>query len=76
MGQLVRRYVTENGVVDGRSLPVITNWQGCVRLVTWTIPAVINWCFFTIRPTRVAVTLGGCQIGLYVDHTGCHQLVF
>jgi NhaP-type Na+/H+ or K+/H+ antiporter len=29
----------------------------------------------TIRPARVALTPGRCQIA-YVDHTGCHQLVF
>jgi hypothetical protein len=45
-----------------------------VRLVTtWTIPAVNILLGLTVRPTRVVTP--GCQIG-YMDHTGCHQLVF
>jgi hypothetical protein len=59
------------------SLPLGLSLPG-VRLVTWTMLAVINWCFgchrlvfLTIRPTRVD-TPGG-QIG-YMDRTGCHQL--
>jgi hypothetical protein len=38
-----------------------------VRLITQTIPAVINWMCFDCTP--------GCQI-VYTDNTGCDQLVF
>jgi hypothetical protein len=43
-------------------------------LVTWTIPAAINWCLrpYALLGTRV-VTPGGCQI-VYVEHTDCRQL--
>jgi hypothetical protein len=44
---------------------------GGVRCVTWTIPAVINRCFWL--SSGVALTPGGCQM-CYMGHTGCHQL--
>jgi hypothetical protein len=40
----------------------------------WTILAVIDWCFLPYALLARVVT-PGCQIG-YMDHTGCHHLVF
>jgi hypothetical protein len=49
---------------------------GGVTSVTWAMPVVIKYQLnvLTMRPTRVAATPGGCQIGYVDHHSGCHQL--
>jgi hypothetical protein len=56
------------------TLKTVISWVGLalpgVGLVTWTY-----WLSSSRVLTAGFVTPGGCQ-GRYMDHTGCHKVVF